>query len=76
MKSLLKIFEKVKGNPILLIFSILAIVIVILSFIALAGAILIFGLNLMGIGIPYTLKTISGAAIVILCLRSTTSSDK
>lgn len=77
MKSIFKIFEKAKGNPALLVGSILAILILIFAFAALAGAILIFGLNLMGLAIPYTLKTILGATIVILCLRSTGgSSDK
>lgn len=77
MKSIFKIFEKAKGNPAMLTVSILAILILIFSFAALAGGILIFGLNLMGFAIPYTLKTISGSAIVILCLRSTgSSSDK
>jgi hypothetical protein len=75
MKSIIKIFEKAKGNPVMLAGSILSILILIFSFAVLAGAILIFGLNLMGIGIPYTLKTISGASIVILCLRSTGGSS-
>lgn len=69
MKSIFKIFEKAKGNPAILAISILTILIVIFVFVPLAGAILIFGLNLMGFAIPYTLKTILGAAIVVASLR-------
>jgi len=39
------------------------------------GAVLIFGLNLMGLAIPYTIKTMFGGAIVISGLRSIGSSS-
>lgn len=51
--------------------------IVLFSAVALmGGAILIFGLNLIGFSIKYSIGTMIGAAIVIACLRSITSRSK
>jgi hypothetical protein len=40
-----------------------------------SGAVLIFGLNLMGFDIDYTLKTCLGACIVILMIRPLSSKE-
>ena len=71
MKAFSKIVAKVKKEKsvatiILAIFLLLAIV---LGVIVIAGLILLWGLNLMGFDVPYTFKTILGAAIVLLSLR-------
>lgn len=76
MSAIAKILGKSKGNPALLVGTIiggLALAFLIGIF---AGAILIFGLNLMGFAISYTIKTMIGAAIVISCLRSMGSGSK
>ena len=70
MSALAKILGKTKGNPVFLAGTILGILTIVIVVITIAGSILIFGINLMGFAIPYTLKTILGAAIVISCLRS------
>ena len=41
-----------------------------------SGAVLIFGLNLMGLNIDYTLKTCLGACLVILIIRPAYSSKE
>ena len=69
MNSLKKLLEKIKGNKTLLIGMIILIPVVIFVISVIIGGILIFGLNLMGFAIPYTLKTIIGAAIVVASLR-------
>lgn len=74
MESILKLIGKVKGNLPLLIGSIALLLILVLAIAVAAGSILIFGLNLMGFAIPYTIKTMIGAVIVISCLRSMGSS--
>jgi hypothetical protein len=70
MSAITDLIGKAKGNPALLVGIIL--VILALAFIVgvIGGAILIFGLNLMGFAIPYTMKTMLGGAIVISCLRT------
>jgi len=70
MESILKLIGKVKGNVTLLIGTILGILVLAFLIGMLGGAILIFGLNLLGFVIPYTIKTILGAVIVISCLRT------
>ena len=70
MSALAKVLGKAKGNPVFLAGTILGILTIVIVVVTIAGAILIFGLNLMGFAIPYTVKTILGAAIVISCLRS------
>lgn len=70
MSALIGLIEKAKGNKALLAGTILGILTIAIAVGAIAGAILILGLNLMGFAIPYTIETILGAAIVISCLRS------
>lgn len=70
MEKIIKLFTKVKGNPLLLIFTIAAIIAVVLFLLVGAGALLIFGLNLLGLDIGYTLKTILGAIIVMACIKT------
>ena len=70
MSALIGLIGKAKGNPALLIGTILGILVIAFLLGLLGGAILIFGLNLMGFVIPYTIKTAIGGAIVISCLRS------
>ena len=70
MSALIGVIEKAKGNKALLAGTIIGILTLAIVIGAIAGSILIFGLNLMGFGIPYTIKTILGAVIVISCLRS------
>lgn len=70
MSAISKLIGKAKGNAVLMVGAILLFTIVILAVAGIVGSILIFGLNLMGFAIPYTIKTMIGAAIVISCLRS------
>ena len=70
MSALIGLIEKAKGNKALLVGTLLGILTIAIVIGAIAGSILIFGLNLMGFGISYTVKTILGAAIVISCMRS------
>jgi hypothetical protein len=77
MKLPLKVIEKIssfRGKGILVIglVSILSIA-AILGILALLGSALIFGLNLMGLEIPYTLGTISGSILVQLLLKPVSS---
>ena len=75
MSAIAKVLAKAKGNPALLVGSIVLILVTVAVIVTIVGSILIFGLNLMGFGIPYEIKTIIGAAIVISCLRSIGGSD-
>ena len=70
MSAIEKVLGKAKGNPALIVGIIVLILIAVAVIVIISGSILIFGINLMGFAIPYTLKTILGAAIVISCLRS------
>ena len=70
MSSLIGLIKKAKGNPALIVGIIVLILFVVAVIAVISGSILIFGINLMGFDIPYELKTILGAAIVISCLRS------
>ena len=70
MSALAKVLGKAKGNPALIVGIIVLILFVVAVIAVISGSILIFGINLMGFDIPYELKTILGAAIVISCLRS------
>lgn len=76
MSALIGLIEKAKGNKALLVGTLIGILAIAIVVGAIAGAILILGLNLMGFAIPYTIKTILGAAIVISCLRSMGSGSK
>ncbi len=73
MSNLNKLVSKVKGSGSIGIGIgiILLAAIVLLVVGSIGGIILIWGLNLMGFAIPYTLKTIFGALVVILSLRPT-----
>jgi fucose permease len=70
MSAIAKILGKTKGNKALLAGTIIGILTLAIVIGAIAGSILILGVNLMGFNIPYEFKTILGAAIVISCLRS------
>ena len=70
MSAIEKVLGKATGNPSLIVGIIILILFVVAVIAIISGSILIFGINLMGFAIPYTLKTILGAAIVISCLRS------
>ena len=70
MSAIEKVLGKAKGNPALIVGIIVLILFVVAVIAVISGSILIFGINLMGFTIPYTVKTILGAAIVISCLRS------
>ena len=70
MSAIEKVLGKAKGNPALIVGIIVLILIAVAVIVIISGSILILGLNLMGFAIPYTIKTILGAAIVISCLRS------
>ena len=54
---------------------ILGILFVVFVLLLISGAVLIFGLNLMGLDIDYTIRTCLGACLVILMLRSTSSKE-
>jgi hypothetical protein len=70
MSAIAKVLAKAKGNPALIVGSIILILVAVAVIVTIIGSILIFGLNLMGFNILYEFKTILGAAIVISCLRS------
>lgn len=70
MSAISKLIDKTKTNPAHLVGTIIGILFLIFVIGLLGGAALIFGLNLMGFAIPYTIKTMIGAAIVISCLRT------
>ena len=70
MSSLIGLIKKAKGNPALIVGTIILILIAVAVIVIISGSILILGVNLMGFNIPYEFKTILGAAIVISCLRS------
>jgi len=70
MSAIEKVLGKAKGNPALIVGVIILILVAVAVIAVISGSILIFGINLMGFDIPYELKTILGAAIVISCLRS------
>ena len=76
MSSLIGLIKKAKGNPALLVGTIIGIMFLAFVVGVIGGAILIFGLNLMGFAIPYTIKTMLGSAIIISCLRSMGSGSK
>lgn len=54
---------------------VLGILFVLFLLLLISGAALIFGLNLMGFNLEYTVRTCLGACLVILMLRSSGSSD-
>ena len=70
MSAISELLGKSKGNKALLFATIVGIIFLALVIGLLGGAILICGLNLMGAGISYTLKTMIGGAIVISCFRN------
>jgi hypothetical protein len=49
--------------------------VVIIGLLIVSPFVLLLGLNLMGISIPYTFKTFLGAILVILILRPTSSNS-
>ena len=57
MSALIGLIEKAKGNPALLVGTIIGILFLVFVVGVIGGAIIIFGLNLMGFAIPYTIKT-------------------
>ena len=54
---------------------VIGILVILFLLILILGAVLIFGLNLMGLDIPYTIKTCLGACLVILMIRSSSSKE-
>ncbi len=76
MSALIELIKKAKGSKTLMVGTLIGILGIAFVVGTIAGALLIFGLNLLGFGIPYSIKTILGAAIVISCLRSMGSGTK
>lgn len=76
MEAIKKLTGKAKGNPVFLAGMILGLITLFLAVALLGGSILIFGLNLMGFSIKYSIGTMVGAAIVIACLRAIVPSSK
>ena len=70
MNSIVKLFSKIKGNVGMIVLTVIALLALVIGIFLLGGLILVFGLNLMGFDVPYTSKTILGAVIVLLSLRS------
>jgi len=70
MSAIAKVLGKAKGNPALIVGTIILILVAVAVIATISGSILILGVNLMGFDVPYEFKTILGAAIVISCLRS------
>jgi len=54
---------------------VLGIVVIVFLLFLISGAALIFGLNLMGFDLDYTLKTCLGATLVILIIRPFSSKE-
>jgi hypothetical protein len=54
---------------------VIGILVILFLLVLILGAALIFGLNLMGLDIPYTIKTCLGACLVILMIRSSSSKE-
>jgi len=77
MNATTKLFSKLKSaGSISAIIGIVALAILVLAAIGMIGGLfLIWGLNLMGLDIAYSFKTVIGAAIVILSLRPTSFSS-
>lgn len=77
MNATTKLFSKLKSaGSIGAVIGIVALAILILSAIGMIGGLLlIWGLNLMGLSIAYSFKTVIGAAIVILSVRPTSFSS-
>jgi predicted PurR-regulated permease PerM len=76
MSAITDLIGKAKGKPAILAGTIIGLLALVLVIGMIGGAILIFGLNLMGFEIPYTMGTMLGGAIVISCLRSIGSYSK
>jgi hypothetical protein len=76
MSAIKNLIGKTKENKVLLAGTLIGILTLGIVIGVIAGGILIFGLNLMGFAIPYTIKTMIGAAIVVSCLRSMGSDSK
>jgi hypothetical protein len=73
-------FNKIKSaigrkNGASAIGQVLGIVAIVFILFLISGAALIFGLNLMGFDLDYTLKTCLGACIVILMIRPFSSKE-
>jgi len=66
------ISSKNKASSIGLIIGIIAIVCLV---VLLSGALVIFLLNLMGLDLEYTLKTCTGAGLLIFAIRPTSSKE-
>ena len=77
MNATTKLFNKLKSaGSIGAIIGIVALAILVLGAIGMIGGLLlIWGLNLMGLSIAYSFKTVIGAAIVILSVRPTSFSS-
>lgn len=77
MKAITKLLRKLKttGSVGLIIGIVALAVAILLGLFMIGGLLLVWGLNLMGISITYSLKTVIGAAIVILCLRPSSFSS-
>ena len=68
-----KLLSKLKssGNIGAIIGVVLLVVTVFVGLAMLGGLLLVWGLNLMGIDIAYSLKSIIGGAIIVVCLKPT-----
>lgn len=78
MNATTKLFSKLKSaGSIGAIIGIVALAILVLGAIGMIGGLLlIWGLNLMGIAVPYTLKTAIGAMIVIISFKPLSFGNK
>jgi len=70
MSAIKDLIAKAKGKPAILAVTVVSLILLVLVIGMIGGAFLIWGLNLMGFAIPYTMKTMLGGAIVISCLRT------
>lgn len=73
-----KLIKKIKSTGSIgkIVLIVLLAIAVLIGLFMLGGLILVWGLNLMGISIPYTLKSIIGASIVIICLKPASFGSK
>lgn len=71
-----KIKKALRGkNSATAIGQVIGIIAIVFALFLLSGATLIFGLNLMGFDLDYTLKTCLGATLVILMVRPFSSKE-
>ena len=78
MEHIKKLFKEItaQGGFFSIILALLLAIALVIGIMLLSGVIFVWGLNLLGFAIPYTLETIFGGFVIIACLRSSSSSKE